>query len=233
MPFFALISTLVSLVTREDPPLDSCLARGGPSLMVQDAPVLMVGIDEGEVERELVGGGLVCPACRGVLCPWGFARWRVLRGRGGSPFRRRPRRSICRSCRSTHVLLPVLGFLRRRDLAEVIGEALLAKAAGAGHRRIARRLGLPPDTVRGWLRRFAARAGEVREHFTRLAHLLGANLAGVEARASPGGDALEAIGVAARAAADRFGAMPVWWFASAATGGGLLSNTGCPFPLLA
>lgn len=43
--------------------------------MVQDAPVLMVGINDGEVERDLVGGGLVCPACRGVLRPWGFARW--------------------------------------------------------------------------------------------------------------------------------------------------------------
>jgi hypothetical protein len=61
--------------------------------------------------------------------------------------------------------VPVLGFLRRRDLAEVI-EARVTKAAGAGHRRIAGWLGLHPDTVRGWLRRFAARAGEIREHFT-------------------------------------------------------------------
>ena len=200
--------------------------------MVQVAPMVMVESDAGEVERELVAGGLVCPACGARLRPWGFARWRVQRAWGGVQRRRRPRRSICSGCGATHVLLPVEGLVRRRDLAEVIGEALMARAAGAGHRRIARRLGLPPDTVRGWLRRFAVRAGEIREHFTRLAYLLGANLVGVEARASPAADALEAIGVGAQAAAARFGAMPVWWFASAATGGRLLGNTSCPFPTL-
>lgn len=192
----------------------------------------MVGIDEEEVERELVGGGLVCPACRGVLRPWGFARWRVLRGRGGTLLHRRPRRSICQGCRATHVLLPVLGFLRRRDLAEVIGEALVAKAGGVGRRRIAGWLGVHPDTVRGWLRRFAVRAGEVREHFTRLALELGADLGVVEPRASPAGDALEAIGVAARAAGELFGPAPVWLFASGASGGRLLANTGSPFPAI-
>lgn len=201
--------------------------------MVQVAPMVMVGSDDGEVERDLLAGGLVCPACGARLRPWGFARWRVQRARGGVELRRRPRRSICSGCGSTHVLLPVDGFVRRRDLAAVIGEALTAKAGGAGHRRIARGLDIPPDTVRGWLRRFSARAGEIREYFTRLGYLLGANLAAVNARASPAADALEAIGVAAQAAAARFGAMPVWSFVSAATGGGLLSNTGCPFPALA
>lgn len=155
--------------------------------MVQGAPVLMVGSDEGEVERELVAGGLACAACGGMLRPWGFARWRVQRGGGGVQLRRRPRRSICAGCGATHVLLAVDGFVRRRDLAEVIGEALVAKAAGAGFRRIARRLGVPPDTVRGWLRRFAARAGEVREFFTRLAHGLGTDLRKVEPPGVTGG----------------------------------------------
>jgi hypothetical protein len=128
------------------------------------------------------------------------------------------------------VLLPVDGLLRRRDLAGVIGEALEAKAAGDGHRRIAERLGVLPDTVRGWLRRFAARAGEIREHFTRLAHALGGDLRTLEPRASPVVDALEAIGVAARTFAERFGPAPVWQFVSGATGGRLLSNTTSPFP---
>lgn len=200
--------------------------------MVQGAPVLMVGIDEGEVERDLVAGGLVCPACEGRLRPWGFARCRVLRDRGGVERRRRPRRSICGGCGVTHVLLPVLTFLRRRDLAEVIGEALEAKVAGAGRRRIAKELNVPVDTVRGWLRRFAARASEVREFFTRLAHSLGADLRAIEPRASPLADALEAVGVAARTFAERFGPTPVWHFVSGATGGRLLSNTSSPFPAL-
>ena len=33
-----------------------------------------------------------------------------------------------------------------------LGAALLAAANGTGHRPIADRLGIPPDTVRGWLR---------------------------------------------------------------------------------
>lgn len=70
--------------------------------MVQGAPVLMVGSDEGEVERELVAGGLACPACGGMLRPWGFARWRVQRGGGGVQLRRRPRRSICAALIDVH-----------------------------------------------------------------------------------------------------------------------------------
>jgi hypothetical protein len=47
----------------------------------------------------------------------------------------------------THVLLPVVALARRRDLAEPIGLALVAKAAGRGQRTIAGELGLPPTTV--------------------------------------------------------------------------------------
>jgi hypothetical protein len=36
--------------------------------------------------------------------------------------------------RVTHVLLPVVALTRRRDLAELIGLALVAKAAGRGQR---------------------------------------------------------------------------------------------------
>ena len=55
------------------------------------------------------------------------------------------------------MLLPVVVLLRRADTSAVIGAALVAKAAGAGHRRIAMVLGRPAETVRGWLRRFAGR----------------------------------------------------------------------------
>ena len=133
--------------------------------------MLMVEPDPARVERALVAGELVCPRCAGVLRPWGGTR-RWLR-EGGVARRVRVRRSRCRGCRVTHVLLPVRALARRLDLAEVIGRALLAKAAGQGHRAVAAGLGLPPTTVRGWLRRFAARAELVRSHFTRLAHELG------------------------------------------------------------
>jgi len=197
----------------------------------------MVGPDPVVVERELKGGALDCPACTGVLRPWGFAAPRVLRGRAGVRLRLRPRRSICAGCRGTHVLLPVVGLARRVDVVVVIGAALLAKARGVGHRRIAAELGVPATTVRGWLRRFAARAELVRAQFTALACRLEASLPAIGPRGSPAADALEAVGLAAAAAARRFGPAPVWQFAAGASGGRLLapalgpgsSNTSSPF----
>lgn len=192
-----------------------------------EAPVLMVGTRAGEVERDLAGGSLECPACAGRLRPWGWARRRVLRF-GGAQRWVRPRRARCWSCLATHVLLPVVGLVRRRDAVEVIGAALAAKQPGVGHRRIASEVGVPATTVRGWLRRFAANAEFLRSQFEAVAHGLDRDLGRIEPRGSPTADALEAIGVAAAAAARRFGPSPVWWFASGASGGRLLSNTNSP-----
>ena len=99
----------------------------------------------------------------------GHARRRFLRGRSGGRWLR-PRRALCRSCWATHVLLPTSALLRRAALAELIGAALVAKAGGTGHRSIAARLGVPAATVRGWLRRFAARAVDIRGLATSLAY---------------------------------------------------------------
>jgi hypothetical protein len=124
-------------------------------------------------------------------------------------------------------------LVRRRDLADIIGTALAAKATLAwGHRRIAGVLGMPETTVRGWLRDFAAFAGKIRSHFTALAALLDPQLSVIEARASPFQDAFEAIAVAHRAACRRLGETPLWRFASAATAGRLINNTSPPFPEL-
>ena len=70
----------------------------------------------------------------------------------------------------THVLIGADCLLRRRDLAEMIGLALAAKAAGVGHRRAAVLVGVPVSTARGWLRRFALNAEAIRVWFTVLAH---------------------------------------------------------------
>ena len=120
-------------------------------------------------------------------------------------------------------------LLRRRDGVEVIGAALVAKATGAGHRRVAEMVGVPVSTVRGWLRRFAESAEAVRVWFTVLAHDLDPLLAPVATTETPVGDAVEAIAVAARAAALRLGRVEPWRFASAASRGRLLSNTGWPW----
>ncbi len=109
--------------------------------------MLIVGTELVLVEAELVGGLLGCPSCRAVLGPWGYGRERVLRCRSGDRVLR-PRRARCRGCAGTQVLLPELAFSRRQDEVAGIGEAIEAKVAGEGFRRIAARLGAYPETVR-------------------------------------------------------------------------------------
>lgn len=188
----------------------------------------IVGTDVLEVERALLAGELACP-CGGRLAPWAHARERDVRRRGGVE-RRRPRRSRCARCGLTHVLLGEDTLLRRRDAVEVIGAALAAKAKGQGQRRSGRALGVQPSTVRNWLRRFASAAEAIRAFFTALAHQLDSMLTPLAPAASVLADAVEAVAVAARAAVQRFGPRHPWRFASAASGGALLANTGCLYP---
>lgn len=179
----------------------------------------MVGPDLAMVDRQLRSGRLACRGCGGELRPWGWAVERVVRHRDRSE-RLAPRRARCRGCAVTHVLLPVSCLLRRLDAVEVIGAALLAKAAGSGHRPIAATLGRPATTVRGWLRRFAAAAEALRVAFTRLALALDPG----SSPPPPAGSAFaDAVGAAAAAAVRRFGPRSPWWLAAAASGGRLLA----------
>ncbi len=198
---------------------------GGP-WVAHGGAVLTVEVDGGSVERRLASGGVSCPGCAGRLAPWGWARPRMLRGPAGTVAVVRPRRACCRRCDVTHVLLPVVALLRRADLVEVIGAALAAKAAGVGCRAIAERLGRPVDTVRGWLRRFAARAQVVRAAFTVLLVDTCPDPVTPAAMGSPVADAVAAIVGAAVAVAARWpmlGAVSPWLAASAVTTGGLLA----------
>jgi hypothetical protein len=188
--------------------------------------VLTVNGDRGAVERQLAGGELLCPSCGGVLGGWGNARRRGVRVLDGPDAVLVPRRSRCRECGQTHVLLPAWCLLRRADAGEVVGAALEAAAAGSGHRKIARLTGRPPSTVRGWLRRFAGRAEPVRVFFTVLLArtspdpVMPAGTAGLVAAA------VSAIAGAAAAVAARWpqvGAVPVWAAAAAASNGLLLA----------
>ncbi len=172
--------------------------------------MVMVGTDRAEVERSLVSGGLSCPSCQGVLAPWGYARSRSSRGPDGT-VRHQPRRARCTSvARGTHVLLARVWLRRRADAVSVIGAALEAKAAGAGHRSQSRQ---------GW-------AGRCR----RCGAGCAASLPGPSrsAPSSPGccwrwtrspaadpagsvfADAVEAIGRAAAAAVLRLSPAPPW-----------------------
>ena len=193
-----------------------------------EASVLIVRSDAERVETDLREGSVGCPSCGGVLGAWGWARWRVLRSEAG-PVGVRPRRTRCRACRSTHVLLPDAVLVRRADTVAVIGAALTVAASGAGHRRAALWVNRPASTVRGWLRRFRAVAARVAAHFMAWAHRLDPMLGGIEPAGSPLADAVEAIGVAARAASLALGPRPPWAWASALTVGGLLTNTNSPW----
>lgn len=131
----------------------------------------------------------------------------------------RPRRACCSACQTTHVIVPAWSVPRRRDGAEVIGHALLAKAHGDGHRKIAARLQRPPSTVRGWLRAFARRAEAVQSSALRWARVADAQLVPRPA-GSLLADALEGLGSATRAwrLNVRTSAGP-WELAVALTGG--------------
>lgn len=180
----------------------------------------MVGTDAAEVERRLKTGGLVCP-CGGALALWGFARPRSVRGVGML----RPRRVRCAGCRVTHVLLSIACLWRRADAVEVIGAALRAKAAGAGHRPIAARLGRPVSTVRGWLRAFARNAETTRSVFTSLLAQLDPLQSPLRPAGSAFADAVEVVGAVVAAARRRLGmvgAVSPWQLVSAVTDGRLL-----------
>lgn len=98
-----------------------------------------------------------CPDCGGDLRKWGNARWRVVRG-AVEDWRLRPGRVRCGCCRVTQVVLPPEVLLRRRDAVDVVAQAWRLFASGAGARRVARLIGVPMETTRGWLRRLRARA---------------------------------------------------------------------------
>lgn len=189
--------------------------------------MLMVSGDLDRVERELAAGVLRCPCCDARLARWGQARARNVRSAGGGERRVQPRRARCVGCARTHVLLPDGLLVRRRDGVEVIGAALVAHAGGEGHRRVAERLAVPAATVRGWLRRFGAQAETIASFFTRWALVLAPGSDPPTPTGSAMGDAVEAVGVATRAAVRRFGPGPVWVRAARLTGGGLLANTSC------
>lgn len=95
----------------------------------------------------------------------------------------------------------------------MVGTALVAHAAGAGHRRIATELGRPVSTVRRWLRavrgphgRWLHRQGV--EHTARLAPHLLADLALAPTEL---GDALTALAAAVLAVGRRLGQVAPTW----------------------
>src|SRR5436305_12901500 len=113
-----------------------------------------------------------CPSCSSPVVFWS-GYWRHVR------WRRRERKIFlprvrCRGCGVSHALLPAFVLARRLDAAESAGAVIGQVAAGAcGVRPAAAAAGVPHTTARGWVRRFAARAGELAVSFSALAADLG------------------------------------------------------------
>jgi hypothetical protein len=190
------------------------------------------------VEAALAAGRIACPDCGARLARWGWARVRVVRS-VGSVLRLRPRRARCVACGVTHVLLPVSVLVRRADAVEVVGAGLVLKAAGFGWRRVAERLGRPGATVRGWLRRFAARAEAVRGLFTTLLVTVAPDPVPAAAAGSGFADAVAAVIAVTVGAGVRWAevvGLSPWRMACAVSASRLLApgwpqvsiNTSCP-----
>jgi hypothetical protein len=112
---------------------------------------MLLCADAEAASADLASGVLACPSCRaGRLRPWGHGREREIRTGSGAAERLRPRRGLCRSCGTTHVLLSSRAVPRRADGAGVIARAAVASARhGTGSVRLGTELGVPAATVRG------------------------------------------------------------------------------------
>ena len=168
---------------------------------------MLLCADAAGAAAALAGGQLACPCGRGRLAPWGNARQRVITLPGGTQARLTPVRARCRACGRTQVLLPGWCAPRRAHGIAVIAAAAGAALQGTGHRVIAARLGVPPGTVRGWLRRLRARAELLRCHATRQLAAFDPH-AWLPPAGSPLGDALAALAAVVHAARARLGYGP-------------------------
>lgn len=118
------------------------------------------------------------------------------------------------------MLLPAVLAARRADGAAVIAAAVEAKVvAGRGHRAIARQLGRPASTVRGWLRSFASAADQITTVFTALVARHAPDAAALWPAPANSGvrQALAVLGAWSRVLAARVGVVEVAWQLAAIT----------------
>jgi hypothetical protein len=101
--------------------------------------------DPDAARAALAAGQLACPKtdCAGMLRTWTRARTRRVRVSGWDSVAVTPDRGLCRSCRSTHVLLPNWCLPRRAYGVKVVGATLSAAAKGGAARAVAREARVP------------------------------------------------------------------------------------------
>lgn len=190
----------------------------------------MIEVVDAEAARKAVAAGaLRCPGCGGSLRRWGHARARTV-VTSADVVTVRPDRTRCTRCGTTHVVLAGGLVARRQYSIGVIGSAVAAASAGAGHRRISRRLGIPVDTVRSWLRRARTNAAAARQFATRVVVAINQDLLPQHAARERLGDALAALAAAVLAIRERFPVADVspWQIINAFTHGQLFKPAASP-----
>ena len=209
---------------------------GEGSGRVSEPPVVMVWPCPLSVEKYVAAGRGVavprplCPRCSSLMGFWsGYER--SVRA-GGRCHRLWIVRARCLACRVSHALLPSFALVGRLDVVDTIGEALAdvsSRVLSIGG--VAVRLDVPFTTVRGWVRRFRARAPLWWSGFAALTVEFG----GVIPRSWPGvvpAAAIAAMGWAHAAAAARHEMRTgsLWAFVSVVCGGALITtNTDPPW----
>lgn len=169
----------------------------------------------------LADGTISCPhdGCGGALGPWGSARERSVRLPDGRHERHRPLRARCRRCRRTQVVAEPRSLPRRADAVETVGAALLAAVDGAGYQTVARQLGRPATTVRGWLQRARMNSESVRQLATRWVLALDVAADPPAPTGTALGDMLDAVGLAVAAWGRRFAPQKTPWRRAVLLGG--------------
>lgn len=190
--------------------------------------MITVGVNSVVVEEDLAAGRVLCPDCSGPVARWGWARVRGIHGLG----RIRPRRGRCGGCGVTHVLLPIVMLARRGYSAQIIVDVLTFKSRGWGHRRVAKTVGIPAATVRGWIRRMGSRLDGVRAVFSQTATRVWTDRPAPPSSGSPWELMVEALGEAAHALTLRFAGHGVvmlkFWEVAVSLSGGRLLSPGWP-----
>jgi hypothetical protein len=190
----------------------------------EELSAVIIVVDVDQAEHDLAAGRLACPRCPGTLRAWAHAARRRIRRLNAPDLIMQPRRARCSACCATQVILPSSCLPRRADAVEVVGAALLAKADGRGHRRIARELRRPVSTVRRWLRRATGEHVEwLRRRGVDRAHQLDADvLAHLDPQRTDLANALAALGAAVAAWRRRFARQAAAW-----TLIGVFTGVGC------
>jgi transposase-like protein len=178
-------------------------------------------VDQAEFDAQLLAGTASCEHCPGLLKPWGSARERTTRHLHGES-KRRPRRVRCNTCKRTDVIILHKEVARHQDDAQVHGAAILSSAQGNGYRKVAAQLNRPVSTVRNWIRRFRAKAEDLRCFGTIWFSDVDSSPF-LEPKASPLAEGLDAMAAAARALILRLGLVGKcpWELMTALTGGSI------------